>query len=203
MWSRQRKNPPSPQAASPAPTQSSGTEFGWRAHEAIQGWTASVDIKASIVLIVEVAVAGAAAPSLITRDGELHNATGLRLAVSILALVLLALSVGFALWVVFPRMQRRRAAKLAATSLIYFGHLNRREPAEIANALANLTPEEERLQLARQLKITSQVAWRKHGWLQISLVIFAVGALTLCTAFVAWHDPSPPTQSPPPAINHS
>jgi hypothetical protein len=155
-------------------------------HEAIQGWTASVDVKASIVLVVETAVAGAATRALITDKGDLHDATGVHLATAITAVTLLVLGVASALWVVFPRLERRRTAQLAPKGLVYFGHLRRRDPTDIADALATLTPDEERRQLAVQLHVTGNVAWRKHAWLQRSLGLFALGAGTLVTSFVAF-----------------
>jgi hypothetical protein len=163
-----------------------GIQFGWQAHQAVQSWTASVDVKSSIVVVIETAVAGAAAKALITEKGELHSAAGLHLATAISATVALVLAVACALWVVFPRLERGRTSTIAATGLVYFGHLRSRSPDDIAQALATLTPDEERMQLARQMHITGQVAWRKHAWLQASLILFAIGAALLVIAFVAF-----------------
>ena len=114
MWPRRKasRRPtatiPAPGPTAPPPTElqrdRTGIEFGWRAHEAVQGWTASVDAKASIVLVVETAVAGAAARSLITGNGELHKAIGLHLACAIVAVIMLIVAVACALWVVFPTL---------------------------------------------------------------------------------------------------
>ncbi len=155
-------------------------------HEAIQGWTATVDIKASIVIAVETAVTGAAARELITSHGELHGATGLHVAAAITALAALAAAVGCSLWVVFPRLARPSTGRAASGGLIYFGHLRQRDDADIAEALGRLTPGEERLQVARQLRATSNVAWRKHAWLQASIVLFAVGVALFVMSLVAW-----------------
>jgi hypothetical protein len=87
---------------------------------------------------------------------------------------------------VFPRLERNRTSTLAATGLVYFGHVRARSPADIAAALAKMTPEEERLQLAQQLHMTGKVAWRKHAWLQASLSLFAMGSALLVLAFVAF-----------------
>lgn len=163
-----------------------GIEFGWEAHRAVQGWTATVDAKASIVVVVETAVAGAATRALIGAKGELHTATGLHLATAITAVVVLVAAVACALWVVFPRLERTRTQRLAPTGLIYFGHLRERGADEIAQALGALTPDEERRQLASQLCITGAVAWRKHSWLQRSLSLFSVGSLLIVLAFVAF-----------------
>lgn len=174
------------QPAAPPLPDTDGVEFGWRVHEAIQGWTATVDIKASIVVAVETAVTGAAAHALITSHGELHGATGWHLAAASAALAALAGAVGCALWVVFPRLTHASTRRAASGGLIYFGHLRQRDDADIAEALRRLTPEEERLQVARQLRATSNVAWRKHAWLQASIVLFAVGVALFVMSLVAW-----------------
>lgn len=179
---RGRRAPP---PAPPSPGVD-GAAFGWRVHEALQGWTATVDIKASVVLAVETAVTGAAAHELITSHGELHGATGLHLATAITALAALTAAVGCGLSVIFPRLERRKTARAASSGLIYFGHLRNRDTEDIARALRNLTPEEERLQVARQLRVTGKVAWRKHAWLQASIALFAIGVALLATGFVAW-----------------
>jgi hypothetical protein len=163
-----------------------GNQFGWYAHQAIQAWTASVDVKSSIVVVIETAVAGAATKALITNNGELHSAVGLHLAVAICSMTALVLAVACALWVVFPRLERNRTSRLPPTGLVYFGHLRARDPSEIATALAKMAPEDERLQLAHQLHVTSKVAWRKHAWLQTSLSFFALGSALLVLAFVAF-----------------
>jgi hypothetical protein len=152
----------------------------------VQSWTASVDIKSSIVVVIETAVAGAATKALITTKGELHAADGLHLATAIVATVALVAAVALALWVVFPRLKRRRTARLTPTGLIYFGHLRNRSAEDINKALAMMTPAEERWQLAQQLHITGTVAWQKHACLQASLVFFALGSALLVLAFVAF-----------------
>jgi hypothetical protein len=170
----------------PTTPEGPGNDFAWRVHEAQQAWTASVDIKASIVLIVEVALAAAAGRSLLVPGGVLHAARGLHLAVAIAAVVLLALAVGSALWVVFPRLQRRDARRRAEPGLIYFGHLEQRSVEDIEAALGNLDEAKERHEIARQLRVTAAVAWKKHAWLQKSLVFLAAGVCVLVVALVAF-----------------
>lgn len=163
-----------------------GTEFGWRAHDAVQAWTASVDSKASIALLVEVAVTAAATKELISSGGELHQAIGLHLATAITACTLLVLAVAGALAVIAPRLARRRNAQLAAKGLIYFGHLKDQNADQIAERLAGMTPDRERRELAAQLQITAEKAWNKHVALQTSLALFAAGSVLLVVAFVAF-----------------
>lgn len=178
-----KHNDPLPPQPAPVDT---GNRFGWQAHEAIQSWTESVDVKASIVLLVEIAVAGAAARALVTAGGELHGAVGLHLAVAIAAVTALAAAVACALWAVFPRLEHRRTNEHAPTGLLYFGHLQARSVDDIAAALAGLTVEEERKQLAKQLHITAGVAWRKHLWLQRSIGLLVLGSVLLVVSFVAF-----------------
>jgi uncharacterized membrane protein YdcZ (DUF606 family) len=182
VW--RRRSPRSRPAADDA--RPLGNEFGWEAHIAVQEWTASVDVKSSIVVVVEAAVAGAASKALISENGEMHHATGLQLATAIAAMSVLVLAVVLAIWVVFPRLKRRHTSQTAPDGLIYFGHLRARRPEDIERALATMTAEEERRQLARQLHVTSDVAWRKHAHLQASLFSFAVGCALLVLAFVAF-----------------
>ena len=183
---RRWRCPVEPGAGPPGGDPIVGRTFGWQVHQAVQGWTASVDVKSSIVVVVETAVAGAGAKALITENGELHSATGLHLACAIVAVTLLVLAVAAALWVVFPRLERRRTAELAEDGAIYFGHLRQRSPRDIQAALTAMTPDEELRQLALQLHTTGGVAWRKHAWLQRSLILFAAGAALLVLAFGAF-----------------
>lgn len=158
-------------------------EFAWRAHGAIQLWTAGVDTKASIVLVVETAVSAAGATALISSGGELHDATGLHLGASIAAVTFLVLAAACALWVVFPRLNYRDLGK---PGLIYFGHLSQRSPEQIVEALERLDGTEELLQLAYQLAVTSEIAWRKHVWLQRSIGLLSLGGILLLASFVAF-----------------
>jgi hypothetical protein len=163
-----------------------GIEFGWRTHAAIQIWTTSIDAKAGVALVVEVAVNAAAVSERLGRDGQLSSATGLQLATTVVALILLAAGALAALLVVRPRLARRATRGAASTGLIYFGHLRHRTPGDVERALAALSPAEERRQLARQLVVTSQVAWRKHALLQASIVSFIAGTSLLLVALLAW-----------------
>jgi hypothetical protein len=176
---------PEPTLSSPA-TEADGVAFGWRAHEAVQAWTASVDSKASVALIVEVAVTAAATKELISGGGELHHAIGLHLATAITACTLLVLAVAGALAVIAPRLARRRNARLDSKGLIYFGHLKDQTADQIAERLTNMTPDRERRELAAQLQITAEKAWNKHVALQASLALFAFGTALLVIAFVAF-----------------
>jgi hypothetical protein len=182
VWRRKRPRTSRPSEAE----RPVGNQFGWEAHIAVQEWTASVDVKSSIVVVVEAAVAGAACKALISKTGELHDATGLHLATAIAATSCLILAVALAIWVVFPRLKHRRTSRLASDGLIFFGHLRERTPEDIEHTLSTMTVVDERRQLAQQLHVTSEVAWRKHTYLQASLCAFAMGAVLFVLAFVAF-----------------
>jgi hypothetical protein len=163
-----------------------GLDFAWHVHEAVQSWTASVDAKASIVLAVEVAVAGAAVHLLIGEQGGLGDLRGVHLLLSLLALLLLGVALFCALAVVFPRLARRGPAAKSPDGLIYFGHLRERTPDSISHDLGRLGPAEERRHLAGQLQVTAEIAWRKHSWLQISLLSLVIGSLVLVANLLAY-----------------
>jgi hypothetical protein len=57
---------------------------------------------------------------------------------------------------------------------------------DIEAALANLDEDSERHEIARQLRVTAQVAWKKHAWLQKSLIFLAAGVCVLVIALVAF-----------------
>ena len=166
-----------------ADTDAVGNEFGWRAHAAVQSWTAGVDAKASIVLVVETAVAAAGTTGLVSSGGDLHDATGLHLAVAIAAVTFLIFAAASALWVVFPRLNYRN---LGRPGLIYFGQLAQHSPEQIAEALAGLSEADERAELAQQLAVTSEIAWRKHVWLQRSIALLALGGILLLCGLLAF-----------------
>jgi len=196
--------PPSPpRRPGPLKPKSSGDSedeaitFGWRVHEAVQSWTESVDVKASIVLVAEIALASAGVKSLITQEGELHNVAGVQLGLAIGSCVLLAAAVAALLWVVFPRLGGMKGPTGHPHDIIYFGHLRSRTRDEIDAVLASLTAEDQRRQLARQLKTTGEVAWRKHVWLRVSIALFALGSLLLVLSFVGFSsDETDPPEAP-------
>ncbi len=162
-----------------------GVDFGWRAHQAVQEWTRSVDAKASIVLALETAVAAVAARELTKDTSPFASATGFKLALALAIAALLGVAVLAALSVVLPRLARRRTHKHSADGLIYFGHLRLRSEDDIAAALERLDDSRVIRQFASQLSVTSRVAWRKHAFLQLSIACFVLGALGLVAALIA------------------
>lgn len=158
-------------------------EFAWKVHDAIDSWTAKVDSKASIVLAIESGAVGLLV-ALTQGDGKLKDVSGnLRLVLNA-GWVFLGLSVAIVAGVVFPQLGRPGLKKRASTAggLIYFGHLRSRSPGELAETLADLTDRQVIAELAQQHIVMSKIAWRKHAWLQASMVIFSVGMLFFLAA---------------------
>lgn len=156
-----------------------GIDFAWRVHDALDSWTGKVDTKSSIALGIEVAVFGFVV-ALSEKPGRFSALKGANLRFFQAGLVLALISILLSLAVVFPQLNGIKARRHWKTNMIYFGHLRRWNPADLAKALAAGLPEEE--QLARQLVEMSKIAWRKHVWLQWSLLSFAAGAVCLLIA---------------------
>jgi Family of unknown function (DUF5706) len=156
-----------------------GTDFAWRVHDALDSWTGKVDTKSSIALGIEIAVFGFVV-ALSEKPGRFSALKGTDLTFFRVGLTLVMLSILLSLAVVFPQLHRIKSRRNWKTNMIYFGHLRRWSPADLAKALVAGPPEDE--QLARQLVEMSKIAWRKHVWLQWSLISFAAGALCLLVA---------------------
>lgn len=166
---------------SPPPTNpNAGEAFAWKVHDAINAWTGKVDTKASIALAIEVAIAGFAI-TLSTNHRQLTGLHGIRAHLDDIGLAVLFGSMLASLAVVMPQLSRRRARRTWQTNMIYFGHLRHWDPEQLANELiAGNIPSA--AQLARQLIEMSRIAWRKHVWLQWSLILLIVASLLLVAA---------------------
>lgn len=157
-------------------------EFAWRVHEGVNEWTARVDAKASIALAIEAAVAALVA-LLATGDGELAHASGSTAWLLGAGAVLLVISVGFALLVVYPQLRGRSTRREFQHDVVYFGHLRLWDAERLTERLAEGSGELP--SLARQLVRMSKIAWRKHVWLQWSLALFVAGVLSVGGALVS------------------
>jgi Family of unknown function (DUF5706) len=159
-------------------------EFAWRTHSAITDWTAKVDAKASIVLALESAIM-AAVITFSGRDRPLSALHGWPLATYRLGILFMAIGIALAGLVVFPYLDRRKARVQWGTEVIYFGHLRRWQPSELADYLFDLSARAQLDILSRQLVTTSKIAWIKHARLQWSMLTAALGTLLL--ALAGWY----------------
>jgi hypothetical protein len=162
-----------------------GLDFGWRVHLAIQEWTKSVDQKASIFLVFTFALATLAGHEVFNDGGGLHHTSGLRLWVVRVMGAAFTASALLAISVVRPHLRRHAVRRDAQSGLIYFGHLRHRTTADIERQLRTLDHDEALAQLARQLRNTSVIAWRKHGRLQLAMFALVIAAALFGVARLA------------------
>lgn len=170
--------PDSPRSADPTPRSAPlGVEFGWKVHAALQDWTRSVDQKASIVLAFVVALGALAGHEALEASGALHDAAGAKLWIVRAMGAAFAISALCAVAVVLPRLRRRKTKQEAPQGLIYFGHLRHHDAAAIEERLRVLDDDAQLSQLARQLKATAAIAWRKHVCLQCAVTALVLAAV--------------------------
>ena len=160
----------------PAQPHEDPLEFGWRVHGLLGEWTGKVDAKASIVLAIE--SAGFAFVVTQTNKGKVFAALeGWRLWGLRVALGCLIASAALSLLVVLPQLNRKQSKREWKANTIYFGHLRKWNPDDLARAMSASTTQPD--QLARQMVAMSKIAWRKHSWLQGSLALLVIAVLIL------------------------
>ena len=134
-------------------------ENAWHIHDAQLDWTAKADAKAAFAFGVDAAILTIVGVLISTGRVFVHfqhwyllgsfGAGGL-----LIVAATVAASIGVA-----PRLKRRQTSKQWADNFIYFGHARRWDP----NAIARSLREESLLnQLTRQIRVTADVAWKKH-----------------------------------------
>lgn len=148
----------------------------------MQDWTRTADQKASIILVFSAALATLAGREVFSPDGGLYGASDAKLWVVRIMGVFFAAAALLAVSVVLPRLHRRTAQRASASGLVYFGHLRHRSAIDIEQRLRDLDADEALAQLARQLRATSVVAWRKHARLQAAIVALVLAATSFAAA---------------------
>jgi hypothetical protein len=163
LWNRRRDAPAADQDGA-----EKSVEFAWQIHTAVSQWSGRADTKASIVLSLELATLGVI--TAFSRDrGPLAELSGVGLLSYKAGLALLGLSIFLAGIVVFPQLRRRRLKKTWQLNPIYFGHLRKWQPTELAQELERLSSRERLEMLSRQLVATARVTWIKNNRLQWSM----------------------------------
>ena len=155
-------------------------DTAWRIHGAVADWTGKAESKASFALAVEsgalIAIIGLMGGN--RRLANLHHTPRVYLDVGLGLLVLGLLSV---VMVSLPRLRFFNLGKEVPDNFIYFGHLRKWKPSELESALTTDSPLP---MLSRQLVVMSQIAWKKHRLLQLSLIFAVAGVLLVGAA--AW-----------------
>lgn len=156
-----------------------GTEFAWKVHTALDSWTGKVDTKASIALAIESAVFGFVVS--LSKAGERFSSLkSTPKAWYDIGVVLLLGAIFWALLVVLPQLNRRQSRKNWRAGIIYFGHLRHWDPEDLERELKRAEAYES--QLAAQLVAMSKIAWKKHARLQWSVLCFVLSAAALVLA---------------------
>ncbi len=163
-----------------------GVEFGWKVHAAIQDCIRGVDTKASLTLAAITVLAVFAGNQVYGDKGSLNPPLD---GIPFWAVRVFAGAFGLAfvcaLLAVIPHLRAKRAKVHASTGLIFFGHLRYRKEADIVAELKELDEDEIIRQLGSQLDVTSDIAWRKHRYLQASHWFLAVAVASLVLALTA------------------
>jgi hypothetical protein len=184
-WARRPAPAPSPPAASPAPPEQRGVDFGWKVHDAQEKWTAKVDSKAGLYLATQTAVlvaVFAAWPD----DKPLGRLAGANQAVALAGTGVSILAVLLAGCAVIPMLGFFRGNKAKHRDhLIYFGHLRHwRDHNSLSARLRTLTAADELDQLSMQLIAVAKRNWRKHWFLFAAMTSGASGALSILGAYL-------------------
>jgi hypothetical protein len=154
------------------------TEDAWKIHEALVTWTSNVDTKASIVLAVDTALAG----GVVTLAGDHHSLAhlhGFAAALFWVGVSLQALGLLSAAAVVTPQVRAKKTEQEWPHGFIFFGHVRHWREDQLSAALANddILP-----MLTRQLIAMSAIAWRKHRYLQASMLLTLFGTAVIALA---------------------
>lgn len=153
-----------------------GLDLAWRMHDAAATAVDRADTKAGFAATVETAL-GAVVLTLVSQAADEP------LSVRVLfgcALVALAVALGSALLVVFPRLHRPDK-QLVPGEFLYFGAVRQRS---IEQLRCHIAPRQfiERVAeplgaITHQSKRLADIAWVKHQWLRVSFLAVAAGAV--------------------------
>lgn len=157
-------------------------ELAWRVHGAQEAWTAKVDIKASILLVLE----GGSLFAILTANsqtGALRFFSGRPLVFEIAGVALLFLGTLCSAAAVFPMIGKSSQHRSDYRHhYIYFGHLRHRHPDDLQRKLTLSAGSDELAMLSLQLIAMSRRNWLKHRLVQLSLVLAMVGVILICAA---------------------
>ncbi|WP_157641275.1 Pycsar system effector family protein [Longispora albida] len=182
--------------------QRGAVDWAWRVHAAQENWTAKVDAKAATFLSIDLALLTALAAARLT-GGLLAALTGFRAVMVNTGTVLCLLGVILAVAAVYPRLgstirppnpaPRRtpgdgeadgvpESPKRLMRGTVYFGHLRRWQPGELAERLTRITPAEQLDELSHQLVQMARYNWIKHRLVQSAMLTAVLGAVLIAAA---------------------
>jgi hypothetical protein len=153
----------------------------WSIHSSIAEWTRSVDNKASFASAVETAVL-LGVLTISAEERQLSRVQGpWQLGFFWLGIAVLILSLLLVLWVISPHLRSKRVRDEYRSNVIFFGHARYWKPPELTAFLSggDILP-----MLSRQIVAISNIAWKKHRNLQLSILGSVIGAAFV--AIAAW-----------------
>lgn len=147
----------------------------WRIHDSIRDWTGKVDSKASFALTIDSALL-VAVLALASGHRRLANLDGAALGFFVAGVVGVILAALLSARAVRPQIREAKVSRDWPDNFIFFGHLKFWEQDGLHAALLerDILPV-----LSRQLIVMSQIAWKKHRWLQWSMNFLIAGAACL------------------------
>jgi hypothetical protein len=158
-------------------------QHAWQVHQAVQNWTNQSEAKANILLPVESALFVFFGSRMLTgkipEEVKIRHTWWLTIMAAV-GLLLLFYGLGCLILVVLPRLRRKLSQTEAAQNAIYFGHLRQNEVEDIKDLLSGPTVMD---QLAKQLKEASEITWKKHRWLQASMIVTAFGLSSVILSY--------------------
>ena len=161
-----------------------GVNFAWRTHQALVGWTASVDTKAAITLSLGGVILG----FYISQGSSNHillSAHRWQSVTEIIGMCLTVIGVIISGLVIAPRLNRRLTKKNWQQNYLYFGHLRSWDTHRLKRALTELDNDQELELLSAQLVAMARIAWYKHALLQLALASLLCG-VPLVVLSTAW-----------------
>lgn len=156
-------------------------DTAWRIHAAVTDWTGKAESKASFALAVESALLAA----IISLTGGNHRLSDLNsnwlLLFFWLGLALVVAALLAVIAAVRPRLRSNNVKAEARDNFIFFGHLKSWNPEALQAALGqtDVLP-----MLTRQLVSMSEIAWKKHRLLQLSLTCAPIGTASIVVALL-------------------
>lgn len=159
-------------------------QHAWNVHAAVQDWSKQAETKASFLLTIESALLvyfGGRVPKLNQDDLTPDEFYWIQIAM-FCGLAVLAGAVYQLVVVVYPRLRGKQLAAESWNNAIYFGHLMHQSPAAIENTLRR---RDALPQLAKQLQVTSKIAWAKHRRLKRSIQFSGISLGLLIGSYAA------------------
>jgi hypothetical protein len=160
-----------PASTSRMPNEPDPIDTAWHIHDALCDWTGKVDAKASFALSIESAVL-IAILALATDDHRLTNLHHVSRVLFLAGIVGVIVGVLAAVVAVCPQIREKEVNESWQDNMIFFGHLKHWKQDALTAALKSheLLP-----MLSRQLIVMSEIAWKKHRLLQVSLICAVIG----------------------------